>query len=136
MIAYIDSSVVLRKLLNQKGQITSFKGFDELVSSQLLLIECDRVLDRLRLTGELSDLERADAKESLKEFYPSLTILLIHERIIQRARGAFPTVIGTLDALHLSSAIEYSINTNKDVCVISHDDQLLIAAKACGLSTS
>ena len=49
MNCYVDSSIVLRYLLGIDTGLEKAVGFDAVGSSELLLIECPRVLDRYRL---------------------------------------------------------------------------------------
>ena len=55
MVGYLDSSVLLRYiLLGDSGLKQVFEG-DGVISSELLEIECKRVLYRYRLQGNLDD---------------------------------------------------------------------------------
>jgi hypothetical protein len=48
MIAYIESSVILRMLLGQPGRLREWKQLRRGVASALAEVECLRTLDRLR----------------------------------------------------------------------------------------
>jgi hypothetical protein len=47
MIAYVDSSVLLRVLLGQPNALPEWAGIDTAVGSSLVEVECLRTLDRL-----------------------------------------------------------------------------------------
>ena len=49
MVAYLDSSVVLRYILLGEATIRHALAFPRVVSSELIEIECRRVLHRYRL---------------------------------------------------------------------------------------
>ncbi len=49
MIAYVDSSVLLRIVLGQPGALHKWRAIKTAVSSRLAEVECLRALDRLRL---------------------------------------------------------------------------------------
>jgi predicted nucleic acid-binding protein len=59
MIAYIDSSVLLRVALGQAKALKQWSSVERGVSSALILTESLRTLDRTRLRANLSDLEIA-----------------------------------------------------------------------------
>lgn len=132
-VAFLDSSVVLRWILGQPEALSDLKGFRQIVCSELLEIECCRVLDRCRLNGELNDEQLSEAKNILATFYSQLTVLRLNRRVLARARGAFATVVGTLDALHLSSALMLREELDGPVRLLTHDKQMELAARACGL---
>lgn len=103
-------------------------------------MECNRVLDRYRLLGELNDSELAEIKMNLEIFLRGVTLLEVTDKIIMRASSAFPTIVGSLDAIHLSTALlwnEDNVRKNEhDTCMLlSYDQQLNTAAKACGVRT-
>jgi len=55
MIVYLDSSVVLRPLLDQPKQLKSWGNWETAFSSEWLGVECRRAIDRLRLEGLYGD---------------------------------------------------------------------------------
>jgi hypothetical protein len=66
MIAYLDSSVALRRILNGELAIRHAFALGTVVSSELLEIECRRVIHRCRLGGELTDDAVVAAMERLE----------------------------------------------------------------------
>ena len=60
MIAYIDTSALLRIVLREPGALDELRTYDELVSSELIAVESARTIDRLRLQGSLTTEEAAD----------------------------------------------------------------------------
>jgi len=53
--------------------------------------------------------------------------------VLNRAADPFPTVLGTLDAIHLASALLWIEEKGEALTLVTHDQQLAIAARACGL---
>lgn len=51
MIAYLDSSVLLRVILGQANALREWSAIEGGVVSALVEVECLRTLDRLRVVG-------------------------------------------------------------------------------------
>ena len=144
MICYVDSSVVLSGLLNQSNHFSDWTKITYAFSSMLLQVECHRVLDRYRLLGELNDQELSDIKLNLQIFLRGITLYEISTKILERASEPFSTAVGTLDAIHLSTALLWrKENTLKqksessdptDLLFLSYDEQLNTAVRACGIN--
>jgi hypothetical protein len=136
MNCYIDSSVILRILMDSEGAIRDFGRYDRIISSELLLLECNRVIDRYRLAGLLDDEQVSEIKQRLKKISDGMYIIEINDAVKSRTGGAFPTIIGTLDAIHLSTALLLKEHEKADdMVILSHDRQMLVCAKALGFST-
>ncbi|HPB80717.1 MAG TPA: PIN domain-containing protein [Spirochaetota bacterium] len=133
MICYLDSSVVLRNIFNADNAYREFDSFSKIGSSELLVIECNRVIDRYRLENILTDSQVASAKDFLKKIIEGIYIIGINESIKARAADTFPTIIGTLDAIHVSTAIVWQeYENNEEMTIVSHDRQMNICVKALG----
>lgn len=136
MIAFVDTSVVLRFVL--EGDISLHQAFSATVAacSELLWIESMRVAQRLRLDGALSDEGLAEAVSRIAACYASFRVYLLDDEIKQAAAGPFPTVIGTLDALHLSCARRCARHfPGETLLVYSYHKQMNLCARALGFST-
>jgi predicted nucleic acid-binding protein len=133
VIAYIDSSVLLRVVLQQPNQLEEWDSLDVVVSSKLLDVEVRRTIDRLRLQHELSEDElarvTADADSILSRFiHGDLDV-----RVLQIASSPMPAILGTLDALHLATAELYREAQpagEPPIVFATHDRQLAAAAEA------
>jgi hypothetical protein len=55
----------------------------------------------------------------------------LDRRVLDRAAEAFPTSLGSLDAIHLASAL-LARTAISDLEFATHDDELGIAARAMG----
>lgn len=131
MIIYLDTSIVLRILFREPHPIDIWGKWDKAFSSALWRVEALRTVDRLRLLHEISDREVADLVRDVQMIHETFAIYPLDERIMQRASETFPTVIGTLDAIHLATAVSIREAQAIDV-LLTHDSQLGTAARSLG----
>ncbi|MBI4607026.1 MAG: PIN domain-containing protein [Planctomycetes bacterium] len=132
MIAYLDSSVVLRTIFGEPGRLAEIKDVEHAVSSELLKVECLRTIDRLRIQVPLSDKDVAFRNEAVFQVLRATELVLLSPPILDRASQPFPTTVRTLDALHLASALLWRQGEGKDLTVLTHDRELGLAARAVG----
>ena len=137
MVGYLDSSVVLRHILLGDIAIEHVFACERVVTSELLEIECRRVLHRYRLNGDLDDHGYVDAVARLDAALAGVALLALTGWVKRRAMDAFPVVVRTLDALHLASALAYAEGyLNRDeqeqLLVFSHDAGMNRCAAALG----
>ena len=134
MMCYVDSSAALRWLFRAPGAHRQFGRWQGAGSSELLLWECHRALDRRRLEGSLGDDQLAYFKSRLDDFVSTITIVHISDPVRRRLREPFATVVGTLDAVHLSTAALWRHELgDAEFAILTHDRQLAVAAKAMGM---
>jgi len=133
MRALIDSSVLLRKLFGEPKPLAEWASIDDAYGSQLLLVEVGRVIDRSRLDGAIDDAQVEQLHRELSRVLRSIEILGLSDNILSRAAGPMPTVLGTLDAIHLATALELADDTGARVVLATHDTALGRAARASGL---
>lgn len=131
MNVYLDTSVVLRVLFREPNPIDFWGRWERAYSSALWRIEALRTVDRLRLLHEITDIEVADLVRDIQTTHETFAICPLDERILQRASETFPTVVGTLDAIHLATAISIRESANVDF-LLTHDYQLGTAARSVG----
>jgi len=132
---YLDSSVVLRALFAQPGRLRSWGKWTAAYSSELLGIECRRAIDRLRLEGLYDDANVAEATEELIQIERTLRRIRLSRSIVQEASKTMPTIVKTLDAIHLASAILIRERRGIELLFSTHDAQQAIAARALGFTT-
>ena len=133
MIAYLDSSVLLRIILGQSNRLREWKAITQGVASQLVEVECLRTLDRLRLAGHISDRELSERRETVFRLLAEVHVIQLSRAILTRASQPFPTHLGTLDALHLATALLWMETKDADLTMATHDTALATCARACGL---
>lgn len=133
MIAYLDASVLLRKLLGEPGPLSQWPLLARVVSSRVLAVESYRTLDRLRLSGQLNDAEVAERRAVLSRLLRTVEWVELTESILAAATMPMPTAVGSLDAVHLTSALEWTKATGLPMVMATHDARLGEAARAFGL---
>lgn len=130
MIAYVDASVLLRVALGQPDRLREWRAIDHGVSSALIAPESLRTLDRLRLRAKLTDAEVASRRSAILDLIASLEIVEIDSAVLERAAQPMPTELGTLDAIHLATALLWRQEMHADLVMATHDQALALAAEA------
>jgi predicted nucleic acid-binding protein len=132
VIAYVDSSVVLRIVLGQPGRLTEWKSIVTGVASGLVEVACLRTLDRLRVAGNLSSDDVAVRREAVFRVLEGLELVELTRAVLRRAAQPMPAPLGTLDAIHLATAEMWREAKGKELLVATHDQALALAARASG----
>ena len=133
MIAYVDASVLLRLALGQPNALAEWPKIQRGVSSALVTTESLRALDRLRLRAKLPDAEVATRRAAILSLIASLDVVDLDGVVLDRASQPMPTEIGTLDAIHLATALLWKEMTGEGLSMATHDEALGLGAKAHGL---
>jgi predicted nucleic acid-binding protein len=133
VIVYVDSTVLLRRVLGEDDPV-DLPNDDVLVfTSELARVECRRTIDRLRVTGQATGDEVATALHALAVLESGLTFVMVTGDILSAASEPMPSVVGTLDALHLATASALSDGLDEDVVIfLTHDRQQARAARELG----
>jgi len=133
VIAYLDSSVLLRVILGQHDALKEWGRVSEGIASALVEVECLRTLDMLRLIENYADNVIAERREAVYRLMESMEIVEITYPILSRASQPLPTSLGTLDAIHLATALLWKERAGKVLSMATHDVALAVAARASGL---
>ena len=132
MIAYLDSSVILRVVLGQPGMLAEWASVLLGVTSGLAEVECLRTMDRLRLLGELTAEEAVSGREAIYRIIEALEVVDLSSAVMRRASQPLSTPLGTLDAIHLATADLWREVRGKEPVIATHDKALALAARANG----
>lgn len=132
MIAYLDTSALLRLVLREPGDLEDLRSCEALVSSELIAVESLRTIDRLRLRGALSTDEAASRRVAVTDWLEAVDLVLLQRPILARASDPFPVPLGTLDALHLATALVWRDRMRQALVMATHDGGLALAARAFG----
>jgi hypothetical protein len=92
-----------------------------------------RTLDRLRLRGNLANAEVAKRRAIILAVIASLEVVDIGAAILNRAAQPMPTELGTLDSIHLVTALLWKEKRRVDLVMATHDQALALGAHAHGL---
>ena len=133
MIAYVDASVLLRVVLRQREALREWTAIETGVASALVEVEALRTLDRLRLAAGIEDQELALRRDAVYRLTEALEIVEPTLPVLRRAAQPLPTALGTLDAIHLATAMLWRELRGQDLVMATHDRALGLAARASGL---
>jgi predicted nucleic acid-binding protein len=132
MTAYVDTSALLRIVLREPGALKDLRAYDALVASELIVVESARTLDRLRLQGALSLAETGAYRRAVGEWLEAIDLVLLRPAVLGRASEPLPAPVGTLDAIHLASALVWRERRGGLTTVATHDTALGLAARSFG----
>jgi predicted nucleic acid-binding protein len=131
--AYIDTSVILRIVLGEPGALRQWRKIDVAISSELTRVEALRSVDRARILLTLSDEELAERREAVLVALGGFHLARVEAEVLRRAAEPFPTLVRTLDAIHLATALLVQAD-HEDLVFATHDRQLALAARAVGFT--
>jgi len=133
VIAYVDSSVLLRLAFGEPQRLKEWPEIRYGVTSALAEVETLRTLDRLRVRTSMDERQLAQRRETVFRLLEELEMVEITRAILTRASQPLPTALGTLDAIHMASAMLWRERSSDDGLVMAtHDGALGLAARACG----
>ena len=132
MNVYLDTSTVLRVLLRQPKSLAIWAEWERAYASELLHVQACRVIDRLRREGVLDDDGIADARGELARIESVVASIPLSRPVVERASLPLATVVKTLDALHLASAMLLRERLRITLVFATDDPQQARAARALG----
>lgn len=133
MNVYVDTSVILSRLLNQSNQLKEWGDWERVYTSVITRVEFFRTVDRLRLESRIDDEMLAILNRQFNVLWETMHRIPVEEPVLHRASAPFFTVVGTLDAIHLASALEAIPPAMRpDFQFLTHDLQLSRAAETVG----
>ncbi len=132
MTVYLDSTLVIRQLVGTKSPWQGWGAWDSAYASALMRTECYRTANLLRLSGKLDDAQRARLGSWIERVCESVTIVPVTDNVLRRAADAFPTAVGTTQAIHLATLLELQSAHGITCLVATADDELLRAAESMG----
>ena len=133
MIAYVDSSVLLRFILDQPDPLSDLLRFDSRVTSFVAEVECLRGVESARSRGQLTGDEAADRRRIVYAQLRRMRRLAVSLPVIRRAGEPYALPIRSLDAIHLASALIVRDRESPDLVFATHDRQLGRLAAVMGL---
>ena len=134
MNVYLDSSVVLRRLQREPAPLARWGQWERAYSSVLMRVEVLRTVDRNRLRGAISDREASELISIAHAFFDAIQFIALSDGILNRASQSFFTALGTLDALHLATALRLVDSGSMELTFLTHDAELAIAARSVNLT--
>lgn len=136
MTVYLDTSVVLRALLENEDAVPGWGAWDRAYSSELMGVEARRAFDRLRLERALDDGGLADAHGALAAMERAIGLIRLTGAVLRRAGLPMPTSVKTLDAIHLASALLLAEQREGGLVFGTCDRRQAMAARALGFDVA
>jgi predicted nucleic acid-binding protein len=130
MIVYLDASVVLRKLQREAGSLASWGQWKRAYSSELLRVEVLRSIDRNRLKSTLTDDDVANLVAKAYATFDVIEFIDLSASVLNKASQPLLTPLGTLDALHLATALRLVEASGIELTFLTHDTELATAARS------
>lgn len=135
MIVYVDTSVLLRIVLGQPDRLPEWSSITLVVTSALTEVESLRTLDRRRRQGLLDDQELADRRGLTLRLLDRMDRVDVSPAVLRRAAEPFPTPLGTLDAIHVATAVLWGQGRAALPTLATHDTEMATAGRSLGFVT-
>ena len=110
MIAYIDTSALLRIILREPGALDELRSYDTLVAPD----------------------EAAVRSRVVTNWFEAIDLVLLRPPVLSRASEPMPMALGTLDAVHLATALIWRDRVGPLPAMATHDTAPGSAARAFG----
>ena len=121
----------MRRLRREAASLRAWGEWDHAYASVLLRVETFRTIDRIRLSGRLDDqgiVEMLNAARAA--MLEAVALVPLSGAILERASQSFLTALGTLDALHLATALRLMETRGMELTFLTHDTELATAARS------
>lgn len=125
MIAYLDTSVILRIVLREENPLAEWDQLITGITSSLTKVESARSLNRLAFRETLDADGISEKRQEAADILQRLDLIPMDEQILGTASAPWPFILGTLDAIHLASALHLRASGPA-----THDRALAAAARA------
>lgn len=133
MIVYLDTSTVLRVIFSQGRPLAEWGKWKQAYSSELFGVEARRVIERMRLAGALDDDRVIEAQHALRIAESGIGRIRLNRAVLRRASQPMGTIVGTLDAIHIASALLFQERRGVKIFFATHDAQQARGAQALSL---
>ena len=125
--------MLLRLILGDRGALAEWRSIKHGIASALVEVECLRTIDRLHQQGKLPLPQIASRRSAVYDLIEEVEVVPLSEPVLRRAAQPFPVPLGTLDALHLATALLWTERRGGALVMATHDASLATASRACGL---
>jgi predicted nucleic acid-binding protein len=135
---YVDTSILLRVVLDEPHQLTEWATLEHPVTSVLAEVEGLRTIDRAARKAThprrkpLSEQEANVARATLHQVLEMFARIELEPEMLAQA-GRLSGPLGTLDALHLASALVWQDRSGIAAVMATHDPELGAAAARHGM---
>ena len=112
----------------------AFAAAEVVMTSELTLVECERVLARASALNEIGEAQISDRRAWLGGAVSTWSVIRLDAEILERAKRTFPDQpLRTLDALHLASALS-ARSSAPGLVILSLDERMRRNAKSLGFA--
>jgi predicted nucleic acid-binding protein len=118
-------------VLGERGRLREWSRSERWISSELIRVESLCTIDRARLQLQLPDRAVSARRAAVLAHLRAFDLIRLQPAVLERASEPFPTSLGTLDALHLASAL-LARDRYAGLTFATHDQELGLAAAAEG----
>jgi uncharacterized protein len=134
-VAYLDSSILLRALLEESQGIVGLETeLKYAVSSSIFKVECLRTLDRLQKSSDRKFSEAfSERRARLYSFFKKIDFIPVTQDVLDEASKPLSVQVKTLDAIHIASATLWQRSERTSLLFLTHDKGLARAAESTGL---
>ena len=77
--------------------------------------------------------EAAARRQVVSEWLEAIDLVLLQRPVLARASEPLPAPLGTLDALHLATALVWQDRMRQSLVMTTHDRDLALAARSFGI---
>ena len=119
-------------VLGQPGALREWRSIERGIASALAEVECLRIVDRLRLGEGVGETEIVRRREAVYRILDAVTVVEVTHPILARASQGLPVALGTLDAIHLATALLWREQSAAALVMATHDAALGLAARSVG----
>ena len=119
--------------LSEPAALPLSRLYDSAYASRIVDLEIARVINRYRLQGQYDDQAVATLFSEAKKLMRSIARKGITEQVLVTAARSMSITLGSLDAIHLATAIELGRDLDEPITVLTHDLRLAQASRAHGL---
>lgn len=134
-VAYLDSSILLRALLEETQMTVDLEHeLKYVVSSSIFKVECLRTLDRLQKNSDKKFAEAfSERRARLYSFFKKIDFIPVSQDVLDEASKPLSVQVKTLDAIHIASASLWQRSERTALIFLTHDKGLARAAQSTGL---
>jgi predicted nucleic acid-binding protein len=130
---YVETSALLRFVLEGDASVAAHLQNADLVTSPLTVVETGRAFARLRKEARRRAAALNESRRALEELLSSCDIAALSDEILLRAGAPFPVEpIRTLDAIHVATAAAWN-SLAGPTAMLSTDERVRTNSRALGL---
>jgi predicted nucleic acid-binding protein len=131
---YIDTSAYLRWLMKAPNYYKDFGNWDNLISSKLFKLEFYRSIDRIWKLGNIETEQKNEFIAHFKKFENYIHWIELDSNILDKASHTFSFSLGSLDAIHFTSANLYREEFEVgEYFILTHDKELAMISNSFGI---